>query len=165
MYRGRRVAEFRVNERRRRYAGAASLRFTFHTALVGADGDLPVRQLADEVRIRTFRGEVLVITQRAAGMVFAGGALVFPGGRIDPEDRVRAAQHSDLPEDDAAARIAAIRETVEEVGFDFGLGVLCEKVVQATVLSAWFFTWSCVTVTGMVVITVAWLFLTFARLP
>ena len=49
--------------------------------------------------------------------------------------------------------------------FDFGLGVLCEKVVQATVLSAWFFTWSCVTVTGMVVITIAWLFLTFARLP
>jgi 8-oxo-dGTP pyrophosphatase MutT (NUDIX family) len=56
-------------------------------------------------------------------MVFAGGALVFPGGRIDPEDRVRAAQHPDLPEDDAAARIAALRETVEEVGFDFGLGV------------------------------------------
>jgi hypothetical protein len=47
--------------------------------------------------------------------------------------------------------------------FDFGLGVLCEKVVQATVLSAWFFTWSCVTVTGMVVITVAWVFLAFAR--
>ena len=65
----------------------------------------------------------LLITQRAAGMVFAGGALVFPGGRIDPEDRVRAAQHPDLPEDDAAARIAALRETVEEVGFDFGLGI------------------------------------------
>jgi 8-oxo-dGTP pyrophosphatase MutT (NUDIX family) len=65
----------------------------------------------------------LLITQRAAGMVFAGGALVFPGGRIDPEDRVRAAQYPDLAEDDAAARIAAIRETVEEVGFDFGLGI------------------------------------------
>ena len=65
----------------------------------------------------------LLITQRAAGMAFAGGALVFPGGRIDPEDRVHAAAHADLPPDDAAARIAAIRETVEEVGFDFGLGV------------------------------------------
>ncbi|HEU4967854.1 NUDIX hydrolase [Sphingomonas sp.] len=65
----------------------------------------------------------LLITQRAAGMVFAGGALVFPGGRIDPEDRVRAAQHPGLAEDDAAARIAALRETVEEVGFDFGLGI------------------------------------------
>jgi hypothetical protein len=49
--------------------------------------------------------------------------------------------------------------------FDFGLGLLFEKVVQATLLSAWFFTWSCVTVTGMVVITVAWLFLAFARMP
>jgi 8-oxo-dGTP pyrophosphatase MutT (NUDIX family) len=65
----------------------------------------------------------LLITQRAAGMVFAGGALVFPGGRIDPEDRLRAAQHPGLSEDDAAARIAALRETVEEVGFDFGLGI------------------------------------------
>jgi 8-oxo-dGTP pyrophosphatase MutT (NUDIX family) len=65
----------------------------------------------------------LLITQRAAGMAFAGGALVFPGGRIDRDDRVRAAAHSDLPPEDAAARIAAIRETAEEVGFDFGLGV------------------------------------------
>lgn len=65
----------------------------------------------------------LLITQRAQGMVFAGGALVFPGGRIDPADRARAAAHPDLPHDDAAARVAAIRETAEEVGFDFGLGV------------------------------------------
>ncbi|MBS0505052.1 MAG: NUDIX domain-containing protein [Proteobacteria bacterium] len=65
----------------------------------------------------------ILITQRAAGMAFAGGALVFPGGRIDPEDRVRAAEHPDLPADDAAARIAALRETLEEVGFDFGLGI------------------------------------------
>lgn len=65
----------------------------------------------------------LLITQRAAGMAFAGGALVFPGGRIDPEDRVRAAGHAGLPPDDAAARVAALRETVEEVGFDFGLGI------------------------------------------
>jgi 8-oxo-dGTP pyrophosphatase MutT (NUDIX family) len=64
----------------------------------------------------------LLITQRAAGMAFAGGMLVFPGGRIDPEDRVRAAALN-LPPDDAAARVAAIRETKEEVGFDFGLGV------------------------------------------
>lgn len=49
--------------------------------------------------------------------------------------------------------------------FDFCLGVLFEKVIQATLVSAWFFTWSCVTVTGMVVITVAWIFLAFARMP
>jgi 8-oxo-dGTP pyrophosphatase MutT (NUDIX family) len=63
----------------------------------------------------------LLITQRAAGMAFAGGMLVFPGGRIDPEDHARAAEHPDL--EDGAARIAAIRETAEEVGFDFGLTV------------------------------------------
>jgi hypothetical protein len=48
--------------------------------------------------------------------------------------------------------------------FDFALGVLFEKVLQAGLLSAWFFTWSCVTLTGMLVITVAWLILTHARL-
>lgn len=48
--------------------------------------------------------------------------------------------------------------------FDFALGVLFEKVLQAGLLSAWFFTWTCVTLTGMVVITVAWIVLTHARL-
>jgi hypothetical protein len=48
--------------------------------------------------------------------------------------------------------------------FDFALGVLFEKVLQAGLLSAWFFTWSCVTLTGMVVITVAWVILNHARL-
>jgi len=44
--------------------------------------------------------------------------------------------------------------------FDFALGCLVERVLQATVLSAWFFTWSCITATGTVIITVAWIFLT-----
>jgi hypothetical protein len=48
--------------------------------------------------------------------------------------------------------------------FDFALGLLFEKVLQAGLLSAWFFTWSCVTLTGMVVITVAWVILNHARL-
>ena len=48
--------------------------------------------------------------------------------------------------------------------FDFAVGVLFEKVLQAGIVSAWFFTWSCVTFTGMVVITVAWLILNHARL-
>lgn len=48
--------------------------------------------------------------------------------------------------------------------FDFGLGFLFERVLQATVLSACFFTWWCVIVAGMVVIAAAWIFLTFGRL-
>ena len=48
--------------------------------------------------------------------------------------------------------------------FDFGLGCLFERAMQASLLSAWFFTWSCVTLTGMVVISVAWALLANARL-
>jgi hypothetical protein len=48
--------------------------------------------------------------------------------------------------------------------FDFGLGFLFERTLQATLLSAWFFTCSCLTVTGMVVIAAAWVFLTFGRI-
>ena len=50
-------------------------------------------------------------------------------------------------------------------GFDFALGFLFERVLSATMLSALFFTGSCVTVTGIVVMTVTWLFLTYVRLP
>jgi hypothetical protein len=41
----------------------------------------------------------------------------------------------------------------------FALGCLFENATRASMLSAWFFTWSCVTLTGMVVISVAWAFL------
>ncbi|MDB5937137.1 MAG: hypothetical protein JWQ01_4481 [Massilia sp.] len=47
---------------------------------------------------------------------------------------------------------------------DFGLGVLCERALQASLVSAWFFTWSCVTLTGMVVISVAWVILSNSRM-
>ena len=45
----------------------------------------------------------------------------------------------------------------------FGLGLLCERAWQASILSAWFFTWSCVALTGMIVISVAWAWLSSAR--
>lgn len=48
--------------------------------------------------------------------------------------------------------------------FDFVLGFLFERVLSATMLSALFFTGSCVTVTGILVMTVIWVFLA-ARLP
>jgi 8-oxo-dGTP pyrophosphatase MutT (NUDIX family) len=57
--------------------------------------------------------EILML-ERAETMAFAAGALVFPGGRIDPEDEELAARFPAIP--DAAARIAAIRETIEETG-------------------------------------------------
>lgn len=47
---------------------------------------------------------------------------------------------------------------------DFGLGLLFERLLQASVVSAWFFTWSCVSFTAMVVIAVAWLLLANPRI-
>ena len=81
----------------------------------------------------------LLMAQRGAAMRFAGGATVFPGGRIDASDRdlARALAASvdigpagtgpadtdpaDDTLDDSAARIAAIRETLEETGLAIGL--------------------------------------------
>lgn len=62
----------------------------------------------------------LLMVERAKAMVFAGGAMVFPGGRIDPGDRLLA-ETIDGDADDLAARIAAIRETLEEAGLPVGL--------------------------------------------
>lgn len=62
----------------------------------------------------------LLMVERGAGMVFAGGAMVFPGGRIDPGDHAVASDRALVGDaagwEDAAARVAAIRETIEEVG-------------------------------------------------
>lgn len=56
----------------------------------------------------------ILMTERHADMAFAAGALVFPGGRVDAEDEAAAVDFPVFP--DAAARIAAIRETIEETG-------------------------------------------------
>jgi 8-oxo-dGTP pyrophosphatase MutT (NUDIX family) len=61
----------------------------------------------------------LLMMERAATMAFAAGALVFPGGRIESADHEAAAALG-APED-GAARIAAIRETIEETGIAAGL--------------------------------------------
>lgn len=60
----------------------------------------------------------LLMVERAAGMAFAAGALVFPGGRIDDNDRALGARFAGS---DAAARVAAIRETLEETAIPVGL--------------------------------------------
>ena len=64
--------------------------------------------------------EVLMV-ERHAQISFAGGALVFPGGRIDGGDadpawRDHCAGFEDTPDEQVAARIAAIREAFEETG-------------------------------------------------
>jgi len=68
------------------------------------------------VRDRDSSPPELLMVERAGGMAFAAGALVFPGGRIDEVDR-RLAERLNAD----AARIAAIRETVEETAIAVGL--------------------------------------------
>ncbi len=86
--------------------------------------------------------EVLMIA-RHENSSFAGGALVFPGGRVDPGDRQTAwRDHADgLSSDDvrAAAQIAAIREAFEETGVLLArgeTGAMASRE-QALALSEW----------------------------
>ena len=62
-----------------------------------------------------------LFVERAATMRFAAGAIVFPGGRVDPGDRRLAQAFPALDPDDAAARVGAIRESIEEGGVGAGL--------------------------------------------
>ena len=58
-------------------------------------------------------GPEILVVERSAHMAFAGGAIVFPGGRLDEPD-YRLAHASGRPGD--AAKVTAIRETIEETG-------------------------------------------------
>ncbi|WP_404825251.1 NUDIX hydrolase [Pelagerythrobacter rhizovicinus] len=65
--------------------------------------------------------ELLMVT-RARSMAFAGGAAVFPGGRVDQADRDLARRLKGIKNaDEAAHRITAIRETLEETGLAVGV--------------------------------------------
>ena len=68
------------------------------------------------VRERGGAAPELLMVERAQGMAFAAGALVFPGGRIDAADR----ELGETLGIDAAA-VAAIRETLEETAVPVGL--------------------------------------------
>jgi 8-oxo-dGTP pyrophosphatase MutT (NUDIX family) len=65
----------------------------------------------------------LLMVERAATLRFAGGATVFPGGRVDPGDLALAGG-----DDEVAARIAAIRETIEEAGVAVGIDLAAERL-------------------------------------
>jgi len=71
------------------------------------------------VRDREAGPPELLMVERAQGMAFAAGALVFPGGRIDQADRDLAGE---LGID--AAAVAAVRETIEETAIPVALSPL-----------------------------------------
>ncbi|UZW55487.1 NUDIX domain-containing protein [Sphingobium sp. JS3065] len=82
--------------------------------------DVPESRAAATVvilRNRPRAAPEILMMERASSMAFAAGALVFPGGAVDESDHALAAKIAGgLPLDEAAARIAAIRETLEESG-------------------------------------------------
>lgn len=74
------------------------------------------------VRDRPGLAPDILMMERAATMAFAAGALVFPGGAVEEGDWTLAERFAgQLALDDAAARMAAIRETLEESGLGIGL--------------------------------------------
>lgn len=77
----------------------------------------------------------LLMVERAKAMAFAAGALVFPGGRVDPADHALAATLGGDADEDAH-RIAAIRETIEEAGLAIGLDPLPAPAVIAAMRAA-----------------------------
>jgi 8-oxo-dGTP pyrophosphatase MutT (NUDIX family) len=68
-------------------------------------------------------GPEILVVERSARMAFAAGAIVFPGGRIDKADRALAAA---LGRPDEAAKVTAIRETIEESAVIAGLADTAE---------------------------------------
>jgi 8-oxo-dGTP pyrophosphatase MutT (NUDIX family) len=65
---------------------------------------------------------LLLMVERVKAMAFAGGAAVFPGGKVDAADFDYAAMlGGPLDLDETAARLAAVRETIEEAGLALGL--------------------------------------------
>jgi 8-oxo-dGTP pyrophosphatase MutT (NUDIX family) len=91
------------------------------------DGAIPAATL---VIMRPSDGggaDEILMVKRSTTMAFAAGAVVFPGGRVDPDDYLVARQHAiGIDEADGAARVAALRETLEETGLAVGWPDLAE---------------------------------------
>jgi 8-oxo-dGTP pyrophosphatase MutT (NUDIX family) len=90
-----------------------------------ADEAIPAATLI-LVRDRADGPPELLMVERAEGMAFAAGALVFPGGRIDEADRALATSLDDDPH-----AIAAIRETIEETAVPVGLDPVPDPAAAA----------------------------------
>ncbi|WP_260482211.1 NUDIX hydrolase [Sphingomicrobium flavum] len=92
--------------------------------------ELPVRPAATLILMREGEGAPqMLMVRRTRAMAFAAGAWVWPGGRVDKADELAAAAQA---HEDAAFRIAAIRETHEEVGIDLG-----DDLDQLTPFARW----------------------------
>jgi 8-oxo-dGTP pyrophosphatase MutT (NUDIX family) len=79
------------------------------------------------VRERDQADPELLMVERAVDMAFAGGAWVFPGGGIDEADRDLGASLGE----DGAARVAAVREALEETAIPVGLSPVPSAEISA----------------------------------
>jgi 8-oxo-dGTP pyrophosphatase MutT (NUDIX family) len=98
-------------------------------------GALPAATLV-LFRTRAGGSPELLTVERSRALAFAGGATVFPGGRVDPGDIALARELAGGDPDDTAARIAAIRETLEEVGVPIGLSTIPSATTAAAMRAA-----------------------------
>ncbi|HEX5587834.1 MAG TPA: NUDIX hydrolase [Acidimicrobiia bacterium] len=84
--------------------------------------DLPATDAVPAATVVLLRdgaeGVETLMLRRDTNLEFAGGAWVFPGGRVDPDDYADGIDpaRADDTETLAAARNAAVRETAEEAG-------------------------------------------------
>lgn len=91
------------------------------------DGAIPAATLVIMRPSPSGADEILMV-KRSTSMAFAAGAVVFPGGRVDPDDYDVARRYGFAgDEEDGAARVAALRETLEETGLVIGWPELAEQ--------------------------------------
>ncbi|MBO9697630.1 MAG: NUDIX domain-containing protein [Sphingopyxis sp.] len=94
------------------------------------DGAIPAATLVIMRPSEGGRPDEILMVKRSEKMAFAAGAVVFPGGRVDPDDyRVARLYGTGIDEADGAARVAALRETLEETGLAVGWPGLAEHDV------------------------------------
>lgn len=95
----------------------------------GGHGDVPIRDAACLILIdRQAHGARMLMGRRRATQVFLPNKWVFPGGRVDDDDRLlaEAGLHSSPPRhgNRQAFALAAVRETFEETGIHIAAGGL-----------------------------------------
>lgn len=97
----------------------------------------PAKQASTLILMRPHHdGVEIFMVERAKTMAFAGGMMAFPGGKVDEADLALAANtrlvsgFDILDAVDAAARVAAIRETFEEAGVLVTDGPFVEEALR-----------------------------------
>jgi glyoxylase-like metal-dependent hydrolase (beta-lactamase superfamily II) len=96
---------------------------------LAADDPAPARLASVAIIFRRgARGAELFWLKRRASLRFAGGYFAFPGGRVDPDDRLVPVHGA--PDEASATRIAAAaRELFEETGVLAARGSVAERAV------------------------------------